>query len=302
MHVKILVLAQQLLTTELGRSLATCTGRVNVSFDRAGGRLLDSHRTGANRPELYTDIPNLIFLANPTDTKRTMGQLLANYLSRAQYERLLESARPVHFGTGGLVYSATSPAGGLLVVNDGTVRLSRTSTDGRERTLALVEHGEWLGTCIAGTAMDNFSANALEDTHLDFISHQMLDAATRREPRLARTLLQLTSDRFSHLLDHMQRMTDPSVEKRLAYWLIELETRYGRATLDGRVIVDRHFSQHQLAEFVGATRVAITRQLSAWKSVGLVDVRGRKIILDRTFATAISANENRRQTPPSAAA
>jgi len=62
---------------------------------------------------------------------------------------------------------------------------------------------------------------------------------------------------------------------RLARKLLYLSPEGG----DGRVSL----SQAELAEFVGATREAVSKTLAAWKRSGLVSIsRGGVQILDRT--------------------
>ena len=70
-------------------------------------------------------------------------------LPRPVRDRLLESARVLHFREGTRVFGPDKVPDSLLFLVDGTIRVSQTSESGREIVLYRVEAGE---SCVLTTA------------------------------------------------------------------------------------------------------------------------------------------------------
>ena len=100
-------------------------------------------------------------------------------------------------------------------------------------------------------------------------------AQIRQHPDLAADLLRLAGQRMRWMNTQLNEQVFLPMPVRLARKLLYLAPE----TSDGRIAL----SQAELAEFVGATREAVSKTLAAWKRSGLVGIsRGGVQILDRS--------------------
>jgi CRP-like cAMP-binding protein len=85
------------------------------------------------------------------------------------------------------------------------------------------------------------------------------------------------------LQDSQKRILDLStqqVEQRIAGAVLQLAQQAGRKTDDG-LLIDFPLSRRDLAEMIGATLHTVSRALSAWEEMGLVECgRQRVVVLD----------------------
>jgi CRP-like cAMP-binding protein len=103
-----------------------------------------------------------------------------------------------------------------------------------------------------------------------------------RHPGLAVNTMRALGAR---LLDSQKRILDLStqqVEQRIAGALLQLADQAGRKTDDGQLI-DFPLSRQDLAEIIGATLHTVSRTLSAWEAIGLVEC-GRQRVVVRDMA------------------
>lgn len=212
-------------------------------------------------------------------------------LSSLQMQRLLRAARTVELAAGTIVFSPSTPAGGLMLIRTGVVQIGHLSSEERITTLTLADSGEWFGTASAGSQLDELFAKTLTPVKIDYLSHADLDQLATSEAGTYRALSRKLADRLSTMMVTQLELAPMSVEQRLTRWLAFLVAHFGRQTLDHRTIIDIPLTQQQLAEFVGVTRVAVARQIASWKENGHLTMRGKRMVLDPTFADHLSVQK-----------
>lgn len=226
------------------------------------------------------------------DRMAVLGRLpLFAPLSDAERKRLAGACRIRMFARGDTLLHEGTKAEGMYVVLSGVVKVVRFGMDGRESVLHLVRSGNTLGEA-AVFQQGSFPASALA---VDRVSALYVPAVTllgliRENPDLALRMLAALSLRlrmFSHKLA-TQGQVDAS--RRLALYLLH------RSQLDaGNPVIHLDVSREILGNLLGLARETLSRQLSRFSELGVIDLNGREIVLrDRAGLRRLAEEGNGR--------
>jgi CRP/FNR family cyclic AMP-dependent transcriptional regulator len=179
----------------------------------------------------------------------------------------------VNLKKGQIVFSQGEPAESVFYIQSGQVKLSVTSSGGKEATIALLSAKEFLGEeCVAnGQAVRLATAVSLtEGAVLQIGKHEMIRALHEHHALsdvfvsylLARTI-RVQADLVDQLFN--------SSEKRLARALLLL-AQFGKEGAPKHVIPK--ISQEVLAEMVGTTRSRINFFMNRFRKLGFIEYNG----------------------------
>ena len=178
----------------------------------------------------------------------------------------------VKYAKGALIFSQGDPAGQVLYVQRGSVKLSVVSKRGKEAVVAMLSVGDFFGEgCLAGQARRMSTATAMSATTVLVVEKAHMVQMLRKEPAL--------SDRFIvHMLARNIRIEEDlidqlfnSSEKRLARALL-LMARYGKDDAPQHVL--HNLSQETLAEIVGTTRSRVNFFMNKFRDLGFIEYNG----------------------------
>ncbi|QDI76403.1 Crp/Fnr family transcriptional regulator [Leisingera aquaemixtae] len=191
--------------------------------------------------------------------------------------RMLESqATEVRLRQGEVLFEQGDAGDALYAIAEGALEFSVLSASGRKLSLDMMRPGAVFGEItLFDPGERTATAIAAEPSRvLRLRSGDVVDQI-RQHPDLAADLLRLAGQRMRWMNTQLNEQVFLPMPVRLARKLLYLAPE-GR---DGRVAL----SQAELAEFVGATREAVSKTLAAWKRSGLVGIsRGGVQILDRS--------------------
>jgi CRP/FNR family transcriptional regulator, cyclic AMP receptor protein len=202
-----------------------------------------------------------------TRRKRTAAFDLEKYLTTSGVAK-----KVVSYQKGQIIFSQGSPSEAAFYLQQGSVKLTITSSGGKEAVIALLYPGDFLGEgCVAGYPLRVATATTLEATTVLMIGKQEMIRVIHEE--------RLFSDRFVfHMLKRNIRieedLTDQlfnSTEKRLARALL-LVARYGKSEQPERVVAG--ISQETLAEIVGTTRSRVSLFMNKFRRLGYIEYNG----------------------------
>jgi len=169
------------------------------------------------------------------------------------------------------IFAQGDPAGSVMYVAEGVVRLSVLSHAGKEVVVALVEGGHFFGEgCLAGQSLRMSTATAMTACTLLVVEQHEMIRQIHADPAFA--------DRFlSHMLSRNIRIEEDlidqllnSTEKRLARALLLL-AHYGQPTTHREL---PNVSQEILAEMVGTTRSRVNFFMNKFRKLGFIDYKG----------------------------
>src|SRR5450756_1548651 len=167
------------------------------------------------------------------------------------------------------IFAQGDAADAVFHIQNGKVRLTVVSNDGKEATIGILGDGEFFGEgALAGQALRMGSATAMTDCAVLRIDKKAMMQALHREHTF--------SDMFvAHLLARNIRYEEDLVdqhinsnEKRLARILLLL-AHFGKEGVPETVVPK--ISQETLAEMIGTTRSRVSFFMNRFRKLGFVN-------------------------------
>lgn len=203
---------------------------------------------------------------------------------------LLKQDAIVHtYKKGDTIFREGAVPTGIYYIRSGKVKKFKIDKEGREQIIYVANSGELIGYH-AVLADDRYadSAATLEESLISFIPRQHFLQAVDRSPLLSKRLLKTLSHEFTVFANSLALFAQRSVRERLALQLVVLREKYKKDFHEG-MAVEILLSREDLAAIVGTARENVVRILSDFKEEGILQTKGRKIIiLDVKKLVAIS--------------
>src|SRR3984893_15125565 len=171
-----------------------------------------------------------------------------------------------------IVFSQGEPADSIFYIQEGKVKLTVVSDQGKEAIVAILGTGDFCGEgCLAGQPLRMATAAAMETSAIMRVEKAAMIRLLHDEPEF--------SERFmSHLLARNIRVEADLVdqlfnssEKRLARLLLIL-AKFGKEGKPEPVIAK--ISQETLAEMIGTTRSRVSFFMNRFRKMGLIEYNG----------------------------
>jgi CRP/FNR family transcriptional regulator, cyclic AMP receptor protein len=184
------------------------------------------------------------------------------------------------FYTGQIIFHLNDPAGLLYIITAGKVKISQSTSEGQEATLAILGAGDFFGElALLDDSPRSATAEAIQATEtltlhreefMDFIDHN---------PGFAHHVLRTLARRIRHLNSQISDIFFLDLPGRLARTLLTLANQHGRRRRDGAIVITLALTQTDLAEMTGATRVTVNKALSRFRREKWIHVEGREFII-----------------------
>lgn len=222
--------------------------------------------------------PSAIFLSEYVmDINQGAGFLTS--LSVEDQKKVRQNGTRCKVAKGEGVFFQGDPHTGVWVIESGRVRTFYAGPSGREITLAYWSMGHFLGGPeVFGTGRHVWSADALEDSELLFISGMSLQRLVREVPDVAIAVINGLVNKGKCYSALIQMLGTRTVSERLRQLLLILAETYGRHE-NGCVVIDRTITYDQIASVVGATRQWVTQSLDRLQSEGILKVSRKEIAI-----------------------
>ncbi|MDA9865234.1 Crp/Fnr family transcriptional regulator [bacterium] len=228
--------------------------------------------------EPVDDAPRAIFLSEYILDINSGAGFLASLTAEDQKKVRKLGTRCV-FKKGQGVFFQGDPHTGVWVLESGRVRTFYAGPSGREITLAYWSTGHFVGGPeVFGTGRHVWSADALEDCEMLFLSGMSLQRLVREIPDVAVAVIEGLVNKGKCYSALIQMLGTRSVSERLRQLLVILADTYGRHE-DGKIIIDRSITYEQVASIVGATRQWITQSFERMQSDGILHVSRKEITI-----------------------
>jgi len=200
-------------------------------------------------------------------------------LPAADLELLISHKTEQVYKKGEIIFRENSYPSGIFYITEGKAKKYKVDREGREQIIYVANTGELLGYH-AILAEDRFpdSAAALEESTIAFIPKEDFLEVLHQSTILTNHLLKTLSHEFAVLANSLTLFAQKSVRERLALQLIVLREKYKVNFRDG-MPVEINMGRNDLASLVGTARENVVRALTEFKEEGILETRGRKIIV-----------------------
>jgi CRP/FNR family transcriptional regulator len=204
---------------------------------------------------------------------------LFSTLSKPELHMLTAHSVLKPFTAGELLFSEGEPCKGLHVIAQGSVRIFKTSINGREQVLAVNGPGESVAELpVFDGGPYPASAVAVDDVEIAFISRSDFQAFCLAHPEVALKVLAVVGGRLRRLVGIIEELSFTTIRQRLISTLVRLAQNEGKKTERG-VEFQLPASHQELAHQLGTVRELISRNLMRLQAEGLLDVDARQIVV-----------------------
>mgnify|MGYP001003728695 CR=1 FL=1 len=174
-------------------------------------------------------------------------------------------------------------------VVEGLFRAVKFTRDGRRQVFAFFGPGDMFGLDVDAT--HEATIEAVKPGALAIFSRSRIASATQTDAGLAMTLFRGAAEALRRAVDHMTMIGRSSAVERVAWFLVDATTRFGRE-FDGVAHCTLAMSRRDIADYLGLTIETISRALAVLKQSGVIALRSsreieiRKLDLLRRLAAA----------------
>jgi CRP/FNR family cyclic AMP-dependent transcriptional regulator len=172
-----------------------------------------------------------------------------------------------------IVFSQGELADAVFYIQQGKVKLTVVSEQGKEAVVAILGPGHFFGEgCLNGHPLRIATTRAIDDCVITRLEKAAMIAAIHKEPEFSELFMSYLLTRNSRIEEDLIDQLFNSSEKRLARLLLLL-ANFGK---EGRPepIVGK-FSQETLAEMIGTTRARVSFFMNKFRKLGFIEYNGK---------------------------
>jgi CRP-like cAMP-binding protein len=168
---------------------------------------------------------------------------------------------------------------GIFFISSGKAKKYKVDKDGKEQIIYVANTGELIGYH-AILAEEHYpdSAAVLEESIITFIPKEDFLLTLQQSSILNNRLLKTLSHEFAVLANSLTLFAQRSVRERLALQLVVLREKY-KVNFQPGMPVEINMSRDDLASLVGTARENVVRGLTEMKEEGILETKGRTIIV-----------------------
>jgi CRP-like cAMP-binding protein len=215
----------------------------------------------------------------PIDKWESNSQSILAEMPPEDLIALTANQKRQHYAKAEIIFREETYPNGIFFIERGMVKKFKADKDGKEQIIYVANAGELIGYH-ALLADERFpdSATTLEASIIVFIPKADFLNVLNRSEVLGRRLLKTLSHEFAVLANSLTLFAQRSARERLALRLVILREKYKKDFQPG-MAVEINMSREDLASFSGTARENVVRISSDFKDDGILETRGRKIIV-----------------------
>jgi CRP/FNR family transcriptional regulator, cyclic AMP receptor protein len=171
-----------------------------------------------------------------------------------------------------IIFSQGQAADAVFYIQQGKVKLTVVSEQGKEAVVAILGPGHFFGEgCLNGHPLRIATTRAIDECVITRLEKAVMVAALHDEPNFSELFMTYLLSRNSRIEEDLIDQLFNSSEKRLARLLLLL-ANFGK---EGRPepIVGK-FSQETLAEMIGTTRSRVSNFMNKFRDLGFITYNG----------------------------
>lgn len=179
---------------------------------------------------------------------------------------------------------------GLYCINSGNIKVTKTGADGKETIVRVAQGGDVLGhRSLFTNDFYTATATALEDTKVCFIDKKYILKLIEDKPSVSLHVINKLSRDMGAAENKLTSLHQKNVRERLAELLLLLEQTHGEDVEEGRKL-NIKLTREEMATMIGTANETLIRFISEFKDEGLIEQKGKTIILTNKEKLADWAN------------
>ena len=226
------------------------------------------------------------------DTSRVADLPLFAGFKPDELEEILGEARSARYPRNTAIFEQGQDAHSFFLLLHGHVRATKTTPTGEQIVVRYIAPGETFGIAVAiGLTRYPATATAVDDSVLLAWPTAIWPRLIGKFPSLAANTLQTVGSRLQESHTRMLEISTQQVEQRVAHALLRLAKQSGKRLNHG-IEIDFPISRQDIAQMTGTTLHTVSRILSGWEQLGLVESGRQRIILREPHKIFLLAEQN----------
>ena len=170
------------------------------------------------------------------------------------------------------IFAQGDKADAMFYIQNGNVKLTVASKDGKKAVIAILKHGDFFGEgCMTTLSLRTCTATAIQSSTISRVKRSTIVRIIHKEPAFAKLFISYLLFRVARFQEEFVDQIFNSSEKRLARILLML-AGFGQQPNPEPVLLK--VSQETLAEMVGTTRSRVSFFMNRFRKMGLIDYNG----------------------------
>lgn len=206
-------------------------------------------------------------------------------LSATEMAEIAAITRHQSYAKGERIYQVGERLESLFVVHSGSVKIYRTTYDGKEQVIRTVSQNGFFGELSLFSHQEAVdSADALQECMMCILEGEAIKTLMKRFPSIAFKVLEEVSRRLEKSERSLEQANLYSAEQRLAHYLLEITggSDYGLLAM----------SKGDVASHLGMSAETLSRKLKLFQEQNFITLEGqRKIIITARKALEEVAQE-----------
>lgn len=203
-----------------------------------------------------------------------------SFLSDEELKKIVDMTGHKSYKKGNLLCSEGEKSDTLFIINEGGVKISKLTKDGKEQIVHIFTSGDFFGelSLFSNDETYNFDVYAISDLKVCTLTKENMNEILLTNPEISLKLLQVITKRLTQTENLAQNLATNDAEIRIAYMILEFAEKYGIPTDQG-MQVKLPINREEMANYVGVTRETISRKLSIFEELGIINLIGNKILI-----------------------
>ena len=183
-----------------------------------------------------------------------------------------EGRRHAKFRKGQVIFSQGEPAQAVFFIQQGKVKLTVVSEQGKEAVVAILTVNDFFGEgCLAAQRVRIATATAMTECDIMCIEKSAITKVLRKESAFSELFITYLLSRTIRVEADLVDQLFNSSERRLARLLLLL-ANFGKEGAPVPLIAN--ISQETLAEMIGTTRSRVSFFMNKFRKLGFIDYNG----------------------------
>lgn len=166
----------------------------------------------------------------------------------------------------------------------GIATLTQTMEDGRRQMVGLLLPSDFVGR--PGRSSAAYDVTATTDLVMCCFRRKPFEDMMASTPHIAQRLLEMTLDELDAAREWMLLLGRKTAREKIASLLAIIARRDAHLKLKsakGAIVFDLPLTREEMADYLGLTLETVSRQVSALKRDGVIELEGKRHVIVRDF-------------------
>jgi len=203
-----------------------------------------------------------------------------SFLSEDELRKIINMTGHKSYKKGDTICREGEKSDTLFIINEGKVKLSKLTKEGKEQIVHIFNSGDFFGelNLFSSNEKHNFDVYAISDVKICTLSKVDMNAIIMSNPEISLKLLEVITKRLTQTENLAQNLATNDAEIRIASMLLEFMEDYGINTDEG-LQINLPINREEMANYTGVTRETISRKLSNFEELGIISLKGNKVLI-----------------------